>query len=140
MAVLQEIKTYTTEKSDVHQGCLVPCAYLVDSLWFAVDQFRIPVFYFDIIDVIAFKGVVLWRVQLAGLSVVDIAVDCGMIHLFFTGYGRGRLAAMLTFGSCVTFVLPVDVSSLAKISADAVARWVTLAAVEKVGRVPCHTF
>jgi len=47
---------------------------------------------------------------------------------------------MLTFGSCVTFVLSVDVSSLAKISADAVARWVTLAAVEKVGRVPCHTF
>ena len=40
---------------------------------------------------------------------------------------------MLTFGSCITFVLPVDVSSLAKISADAVARWVTLAAVEKVG-------
>ena len=47
---------------------------------------------------------------------------------------------MLTFGSCITFVLPVDVSSLAKISADAVARWVTLAAVEKVGMVPCHTF
>jgi len=47
---------------------------------------------------------------------------------------------MLTFGSCVTFVLSVDVSSFAKISADAVARWVTLAAVEKVGRVPCHTF
>jgi len=36
------------------------------------------------------------------------------------------------------FVLPVDVSSLAKISTDAVARWVTLAAVEKLGRVPCH--
>jgi hypothetical protein len=45
---------------------------------------------------------------------------------------------MLTFGSCITFVLPVDWSSLAKISADAVARWETLAAVEKVGRVPCH--
>ena len=45
---------------------------------------------------------------------------------------------MLTFGSCITFVLPVDMSSLAKISADAVARWVTLAAVAKVGRVPCH--
>jgi D-serine dehydratase len=41
---------------------------------------------------------------------------------------------MLTFGSCITFVLSVHVSSLAKISADAVARWVTLAAVEKVGR------
>ena len=36
-------------------------------------------------------------------------------------------------------MLPVDVSSLAKVSADAVARWVTLAAVEKVGRVRCHT-
>ena len=47
---------------------------------------------------------------------------------------------MLTFGSCINFVLPVDVSSLAKISADAFARWVTLAAVEKVGMVPCHTF
>ena len=31
-------------------------------------------------------------------------------------------------------------SSLAKITADAVARWVTLAAEEKVGSVPCHTF
>jgi hypothetical protein len=51
-----------------------------------------------------------------------------------------RLAAMLVFGSCITFVLSVDVSSLAKISADAAARWVTLAAEEKVGRVPCHTF
>ena len=36
-------------------------------------------------------------------------------------------------------MLPVDVSSLAKVSAVAVARWVTLAAVEKVGRVRCHT-
>ena len=36
------------------------------------------------------------------------------------------------------FVLPVDVLSLPKTSADAVAGWVTLAAVEKVGRVPCH--
>jgi len=33
-------------------------------------------------DVIAFKGMVLWRVQLAGLSVMDIIVDCGMILLF----------------------------------------------------------
>jgi len=38
---------------------------------------------------------------------------------------------MLTFGSCITFVLSVDVSSFAKISADSVARWATLAAVEK---------
>jgi len=45
---------------------------------------------------------------------------------------------MLAFGSCITFVLPVDVSSLAKISANAVARWVTMATVEKVGRVPSH--
>jgi len=47
---------------------------------------------------------------------------------------------MLTFGSCITFVPSVDVSSLAKISANAIARWVTFAAVEKVGSVPCHTF
>jgi hypothetical protein len=32
--------------------------------------------------IIAFKGVMLWRVQLAGLSVVDIIVDCGMNLLF----------------------------------------------------------
>jgi len=47
---------------------------------------------------------------------------------------------MLTFGSCINFVLPVDVTSLAKISVDAVARWATLAAVVNVGMVPCHTF
>jgi len=46
VAVLQESKTYATEKSDVHQSCLVLCAYLVDILWFALDQFRISVFYF----------------------------------------------------------------------------------------------
>jgi len=44
-AVLQESKTYATEKSDVHQGFQVLCPYLVDILWFAVDQFRILVFY-----------------------------------------------------------------------------------------------
>jgi len=44
---------------------------------------------------------------------------------------------MLMFGS---FVLSVDMSSLAKISADAVARWETFAAVEKAGRVPYHNF
>jgi len=43
--VLQESKTNATEKSDVHQGCLVLCAYLVDILLFAVDQFRISEFY-----------------------------------------------------------------------------------------------
>ena len=48
--------------------------------------------------------------------------------------------AMLSFGSCITLVLSVYMPPLAKISADAVARWVTLAAVEKVGRVPCHNF
>ena len=39
LAVLQESKTYISEKSDVRQGCLV------DILWFAVDQYRISVFY-----------------------------------------------------------------------------------------------
>jgi len=39
-------------------------------------------FIFDVVDVVAFNGVVLWRVQLAGLSVVDITVDCCMILLF----------------------------------------------------------
>ena len=38
MAVLQESKTYATEKSNVQEGCQVLCAYLVDILWFAVDQ------------------------------------------------------------------------------------------------------
>jgi len=33
-------------------------------------------------DVIAFKVMVLWRVQLAGLSVMDIIVDCGMVLVF----------------------------------------------------------
>jgi len=46
VAVLQESKTRVTEKPDVHQGCLVLCAYVVDILWFAVEQFRISVFYF----------------------------------------------------------------------------------------------
>ena len=63
---------------------------------------------------------------------------CSLWHDPCAGHGGERLAAMLTFGSCINFVLPVDVSSLAKIFADAVARWMTLAAVEKVGRVPCH--
>lgn len=45
MAVLQESKTNATEKSDVHEGCFVLCAYLVDILWFAVDQFRISLFF-----------------------------------------------------------------------------------------------
>ena len=45
---------------------------------------------------------------------------------------------MLTFGSCISFVLPVDVSLLAKISADAVARWETLAAEQEVRVKPCH--
>ena len=58
------------------------CAYLVDILWFSVDQFRISVFYFFAMNVIAFKGMMLWRVQLAGLSVMDIVVVCGMILLF----------------------------------------------------------
>ena len=46
LAVLQESKTCVTEKSGVHQGCLVLCAYLLDILWFSVDQFRVSVFYF----------------------------------------------------------------------------------------------
>ena len=46
LAVLQESKTYVTEKSGVHQGCLVLCADVVEILWFTVDQFRISVFYF----------------------------------------------------------------------------------------------
>ena len=75
-----------------------------------------------IFDVVVFKGMMLWRAQLAGLSVVDVIVDCGMILLFCAGYGGERLAAMLTFGSCIMFVLPVDVSSLVKISAGAVAK------------------
>jgi len=37
---------------------------------------------FDVVDVVAFKGVMLWRVQLAALSVMDIIVVCGMILLF----------------------------------------------------------
>jgi hypothetical protein len=47
---------------------------------------------------------------------------------------------VLTFGSCITLVLSVHVPPLAKMCADAVARWDRLAAMEKVGRVPCHTF
>jgi hypothetical protein len=47
---------------------------------------------------------------------------------------------VLTFGSCITLVLSVYVPPFAKMCADAVARWETLAAIEKVGRVPCHTF
>jgi len=46
LAVLQKNKTYVTKKSGFHQGCLVLCAYVVEILWFAVDQFRISVFYF----------------------------------------------------------------------------------------------
>jgi hypothetical protein len=47
---------------------------------------------------------------------------------------------VLIFGSCITLVLSVYVRPLAKMCADAVVRWETLAAMEKVGRVPCHTF
>jgi len=47
---------------------------------------------------------------------------------------------VLTFGSCVTLVLSVYLQPLAKMCSDAVARWEMLAAMEKVGRVPCHTF
>jgi len=53
---------------------------------------------------------------------MDIIVDCGMILLVCAGYDGERLAAMLLFGSYMTLVLPVDMSSLNKISADAVAR------------------
>ena len=57
-------------------------------------------------DLIAFKVMMFRRVQIAGLSVTDIIVDCGMILLFFcAGYCGDRLAAMLIFGSCITFVL-----------------------------------
>jgi len=41
----RKVRLNVTEKSVVYQGCLVLCAYLVDILWFAVDQFRISVFY-----------------------------------------------------------------------------------------------
>jgi len=41
----RKVRLNATEKSVVHQGCLVLCAYMVDILWFAVDQFRILVFY-----------------------------------------------------------------------------------------------
>jgi hypothetical protein len=91
-------------------------------------------------DFIAFKGMMFWRVQLAG---VCYGQYCRLWHdpsVFFAGYGGERLVAMLIFGSCITFVLSVDMPSLARISADAVAIWVALAAVEKVGRVPGHTF
>jgi hypothetical protein len=47
---------------------------------------------------------------------------------------------VLRFGSCVTLMLSVYVPPLAKMCSDAVARWGMLAAMEKVGRVPCHTF
>jgi len=33
-------------------------------------------------DVIAFKGVMFWRVKMAGLSGMDIVVGCVMILLF----------------------------------------------------------
>ena len=39
-------------------------------------------FIFDVANVIAFKGMMFWRAQLAGVSVVDIIADCGMILLF----------------------------------------------------------
>ena len=42
----RKIRLNITKKSDVRQGCLVLLAYLVDILWFAVDQYRISVFYF----------------------------------------------------------------------------------------------
>jgi hypothetical protein len=41
----RKVRFNVTEKSGVYQGCLVLCAYLVDILWFAGDQFRISVFY-----------------------------------------------------------------------------------------------
>ena len=41
-------------------------------------------------DVIAFKGAVLRRAQNAGLPVMDIIVDYGMILLFCAGYGGER--------------------------------------------------
>jgi len=47
---------------------------------------------------------------------------------------------VLTFGSCTSCMLSFYVPTRAKISADAVARWATLPAVEKVGRLTCHTF
>jgi hypothetical protein len=85
VAVLQESKTYATEKSDVHQGCQVLCAYLVDILWFAVDQFRISVFYcrcfglectYVACFLLHLKVMVLWRVQFVCLPVMDIIVNC----------------------------------------------------------------
>jgi len=39
-------------------------------------------FIFDVLDVIAFNGMMFWTAQLAGLSVMDIIVDCGMIFVF----------------------------------------------------------
>jgi hypothetical protein len=37
-------------------------------------------------DVIAFKVMMCWRVQIAGLSVTDIVVDCDVILPFFVQY------------------------------------------------------
>jgi len=87
-------------------------------------------------DVIVFKGMVLWRVQLSGLSVMDIIVGCGMILLFMCRIWCREITSHVNNWILYYYCA---VSSLAKISADAVARWVTMAAVEKVGRVPCHT-
>ena len=46
---------------------------------------------------------VLRTAQLAGLSIMDIIVDCGIILLICAGYGGERLATVLTFGFCVNF-------------------------------------
>ena len=101
-SVAGKLRLNVTEKSGVHQVCLVLCAYLVDILWFAVDQFRISVFYFW-----CCRSYCTWRYGVTERttcwSVMDIIVDCGMILLFCRGYGGERLAAMLIFVFCINF-------------------------------------
>ena len=78
--------------------------------------------------------------QLVGLSVMDIIVDCGMILLVLCRIWWREISSHVNTWILYYFCAAVDMSSLAKVSADAVARWLTFAAVEKVGRLSCHTF
>jgi hypothetical protein len=84
VAVLQESKTYATEKSDVHQGFQVLCAYLVDivvcsrpvqNLSILVLLFWFGIYLYNLF-LLHLRVLVLWRVQLACLSIVDIIVNC----------------------------------------------------------------
>jgi hypothetical protein len=79
----RKLRLNTAEKSDVHQGCQALSAYLVDILWFAIDQFRISVFYCHCFGLeytyigcfIAFEGNGVVE-SATCLSVVDIIVNC----------------------------------------------------------------